>query len=343
MKKIWLFSVRTYLQLGLFFYFKKIEIKNANLVSNNGPVIFLGNHQNALLDALLIATKNGRFSYFLTRAGVFNKPIVSKILMSLQMLPVYRIRDGWGNLNKNNSVFSKSAKLLNEGNAIVIFPEGSHNLKRTVRPLSKGFTRIIFETLERYPDTKIELIPVGLNFEHATKFSDTAMINFGTPIPVNSQLLGNKNQSVLELKTIITRQLEKLTIHIESQNYEQTLKKLESLNADFTKPELINKCIANDFENCLPTTPKSKTILKPFFKILLIILLLPPYLIWKKIAQPKIKEIEFISTFRFAIAITLVPLFILIAMLIIGFLCSTKLALLYLLSVIILALLAVKL
>ena len=33
-----------------------------------------------------------------------------------------------------------------------------------------------------------------------------------------------------------------------------------------------------------------------------------PYLIWKKVAYPKIKEKEFVGTFRYALIITLAPL-----------------------------------
>jgi 1-acyl-sn-glycerol-3-phosphate acyltransferase len=335
--------VRAYLRLGLFFYFKKIDIRNARNIPKNEAVMFLGNHQNALLDALLIATKNGRFSYFLTRAGVFNKPFVSKILKSLQMLPVYRIRDGWSNLNKNNSVFSKSSKLLSEQNAIVIFPEGSHNLNRTVRPLSKGFTRIIFETLESYPETKIQLIPVGLNFKHATKFSDTALINFGSPILVGIELLEDKNKSIIKLKDEVSQQLRELTTHIESEDYESTLQKLEDLNVDFTKPEEVNQCVISDFKNCKKAKPKENNPFKQLFKFLLIINLFIPYLIWKKIAQPKIKEIEFTSTFRFAIALTLVPIFIILIMLILGFVFQIKFAFMYLINVLALTLFSVKL
>ena len=82
----------------MFFYFRKIAIHNLNNVPKDKPVLLLGNHQNALLDALLIATKCGRFAHFLTRAGVFQKPLVSNILKSLQMLPVYRVRGQNGNV-----------------------------------------------------------------------------------------------------------------------------------------------------------------------------------------------------------------------------------------------------
>jgi len=343
LKRLWLHSVRAYLRLGLFFYFKKIEVRNANRIPKDDAVIFLGNHQNALLDALLIATKNGRFSYFLTRAAVFKKPIISKILNSLQMLPVYRIRDGWGNLSKNNFVFSKSSELLSKQQAIVIFPEGSHNLKRTVRPLSKGFTRIIFETLEQYPKTKIHLIPVGLNFQNATAFGDTALINFGTILLVTHEIIHNKNENTKQLKTSVFNQLTQLTTHIESDNYETVIKKLEALNVDFTKPESVNNCISSNLKNCESRVSNSSIILKRLSKYLLILCLLLPYLIWKRIAQPKIKEIEFTSTFRFAIAITLVPIFMVFVMLVLTFVVSLKVAFIYLFITLIIALLAVKL
>jgi len=314
-----------------------------NHIPKKEAVIFLGNHQNALLDALLIATKNGRFSYFLTRAAVFKKPFVSRILKSLQMLPVYRIRDGWGNLNKNNSVFSKSSKLLSEKQAIVIFPEGSHNLKRTVRPLSKGFTRIIFETLERFPDTKLNLIPVGLNFQNATKFGDAALMNFGNVIPVTHSITEDKHKKVIELKAAVFDSLTKLTTHIETDNYEEVHQKLIDLNVDFTKPDQINSCIKNNFNNCEIQVVKPDGIIKKLSKIFLIICVFLPYFIWKKVAQPKINEIEFTATFRFAIAITLVPIFIVLVMIILAVTIHFKIAIIYLLMTLLFALISVKL
>ncbi len=335
--------MRAYLRLGLFFYFKKIEVKHANRIPKSGAVLFLGNHQNALLDALLIATKNGRFSYFLTRASVFSKPLISKVLKSLLMLPVYRIRDGWSNLTKNNRVFSKSSKLLSEGHAITIFPEGSHNLRRTVRPLSKGFTRIIFETLEAYPDTIIHLVPVGLNFKNATKFGDSTLINFGNVMSIDTCSIEDKSARVLELKSKVFDQLCKLTTHIETENYEQTLEALEAMNVDFLKPERVNSCIANNFSSCEKGQLKKDSPLKVLSKFLLILCLFLPYFIWKKVAQPKIKEIEFTATFRFAIAITLVPIFIIVIMLILTLLMQFQIALLYLIIVLALALISIKL
>jgi len=60
-------------------------------------------------------------------------------------------------------------------------------------------------------------------------------------------------------------------------------------------------------------------------------------------AQPKIKEIEFIATFRFAIAITLVPLWLGFVAILFAVLFSGSLAIYFIVSALIIALLAVKL
>ncbi|PIA77972.1 glycerol acyltransferase [Gaetbulibacter sp. 4G1] len=327
----------------MFFYFKKIKIHGIKNVPKNKPVLLLSNHQNALLDALLIATKSGRFSYFLTRSAVFKKSLVSKILNSLQMLPIYRIRDGWSKLSNNNAIFETCSELLNEEEAIVIFPEGSHNLKRTVRPLSKGFTRIVFDTLKKYPKTDLQLIPVGLNFEKAEKCPDSTSIFFGEPIVAKGFISENRNEDVVKLKAKIQSEISKLTTHIPSDNYNETLRRLNGLQVDFLDPKAVNMCISSGFKNC-NTTRKSKIKgVKLFFKGLLILNILFPYLIWKRIIQPKIDEIEFISTFRFAIAITLVPFYLLAIVFITVFLFSFKAAVIYLISVLIISLIAIKL
>ena len=343
MKKLWLHTVRAYISLGLFFYYKKIALTAKNKIPKNEALLFLGNHQNALLDPLLIATHSGRFSYFLTRASVFNNTLISKLLKSLLMLPVYRIRDGWNTISKNNQIFKTSAELLSKKNAIVIFPEGSHNLNRTVRPLSKGFTRIVIETLETYPETIIHLLPVGFNYQKATKFGDSVCVNFGEPIRVSSQDILDKINFTTSIKNDVFNQLCTLTTHIDHSNYDNTLQKLNLLNVDFLNPKAVNACIANEFNNCCNKKESKYALAKPFFKFFLILNLILPYIVWKFLIQPKIKEQEFVSTFRFAVSITLVPIYLLLIGLILLYLATLKFAISYIVYVLLLAIFSVKL
>ncbi len=330
--------MRLYLNTGLFFYFKKIQVHNFENIPKNKPLLFLSNHQNALLDALVIATKCGRFSYFLTRAAVFNKNIIARFLRSMQMLPVYRIRDGYSNLSNNTAIFNECAKLLHNNNAIVIFPEGNHNLKRTVRPLSKGFTRIIFQTLEEQPKTDLQLQPVGLNFANATNFPDSAAIYFGTPFSAKDLVLKDKNESVVGLKTKVQSEISMLTADVPSLNYDDNIEKLKNLNADFLNPKAVNSCIASNYTHCSSQKKPKKNGIQKVFKALFFFNMILPYVVWKFILAPKVKELEFLSTFRFAVAITLFPLYLGILSTIIMLFISLKFAMLYVLFVSLLAL-----
>ena len=343
MNKLWLFSMRLYIQLGLFFYFKSIKVYNIENVPKNKPLLLLSNHQNALLDALLIATKCGRFSYFLTRASVFKKRVIGTILKSLKMLPVYRVRDGWKTISNNNAIFETCSEILQNNEAIMIFPEGNHNLNRTVRPLSKGFTRIVFNTLEKYPDLDLQLVPVGLNFMNAKNCPDSISLFFGKPIAARSFVSENRNADVINLKDKIKTEISKLTTHIPVESYQESLQKLDALHVNYLNPKDVNTCIANNFESCKQKSKSKLNGLRSFLKGLLILNLLLPYLIWKYAVQPKIKEPEFIATFRFAVAITLVPLYLLMLVFVLSVLFSLKLALLYVFGVLFLSLLTIKL
>ena len=181
MRSLWLHCVKIYLKIGIFFYFRSIKIIGMENVPKNKATLILSNHQNALLDALLIATQLPQFSYFLTRASVFKVPLVSRFLKSLNMLPVYRIRDGWSNLSNNNSIFETCSAVLEQKGTVVIFPEGNHNLERRVRPLSKGFTRIVFDTISTKPQIDLYLLPVGMNYENAKDYVDSAALYIGPP------------------------------------------------------------------------------------------------------------------------------------------------------------------
>lgn len=335
--------MRSYLRLALFFYFKKIEINYEVPLKPDQARLYLGNHQNGLMDPLLIATKRGQFSYFLTRASVFQKAWISKFLQSLLMIPVYRIRDGWDNLSKNKTVFKNCSQLLYDKNAIVLFPEGNHNIKRYVRPLSKGFTRIIAETITDHPQLDIQLVPVGFNYKAPEDFGDHVVLHFGAPLSVEKYVPLAQNSSVLRLKHDVYEALTKLTTHIDCDNYTVTLQKLQSCNADFLNPKVVNQCLADNFNNCQTRSSTSKNRIKSVAKVVLAISLFLPYGIWKFILEPKVKEPEFTATFRFVLVITVVPIFMLLMATVLGLSFGLFYALLYLVSVFLLDLIAVKL
>ena len=238
--------VRLWVKASLHLYFGKIKIHGLENIPKDAPVLFLPNHQNALLDVLLIAVDCNRKPYFLTRSDVFNGKILHAIFDFLQMIPIYRMRDGRESLKNNQAVFDYCSELLMKKEAILMFPEANHNLKRRVRPLSKGFTRILFNTMVKGSDADIQIVPVGINYRDAESFPDKVALFFGAPISVNGMYdPEDEKGSVDSIKEAVSSRLENLTTHIADEaNYEEIAGQLNSLQVDYLRPKVVNKAIS---------------------------------------------------------------------------------------------------
>lgn len=296
MKTIWYYFVKALIKSSLFFYTKKIGVSGKNNIPKKGAVLFMVNHPNGLIDPLIVAVNNPRVQHFLVRAAVFKKPLVKKFLATLNLMPIYRIRDGVQKLGKNQEIFEKCFSIFNQGKALMIFPEGSHNRKRTIRPLSKGFTRIVFGALEQNPDLKIQIVPVGITYQNSSVYPSNITLNYGTPILANSYYDPEDQVSkTRELKEIITQQLQQLSVHIpDDENYNEVLNSLNKANVDFTRVRETNEMIKTG--NIVGR--KRSTNLLAFLKPLIVLNTLIPWLLWKYVDK-KNDEIEFVDTFRF--------------------------------------------
>jgi len=181
MKEIWYQFMKHNVKIAFYFYFKKIKIYGKENIPKKGAILFVANHPNALLDPLMVKTHTYKHLSVLTRAGVFENKFIAKLFDSFKMIPIYRKRDGWNAITKNDIIFNKCHSLLNEQKSILIFPEGSHSLLKKVRPLTKGFTKILFGAYEKYPDLEVQIVPVGLNYSAPTKYGSLAVVYFGKP------------------------------------------------------------------------------------------------------------------------------------------------------------------
>jgi len=343
LKRIWYQLVKIYISLGLYFFYKKIVVRGVNNIPKKGAVLFVSNHKNALIDPLLIATTSPRDIHFLTRASAFKIGVVKWILSTVNMLPIYRLRDGKESLAKNAVVFNQCFEILNNQKALLIFPEGTHDIRRWVRPLSKGFARIAFGVFEKYPDLQLQIIPVGLNYTRADKFGECVSIYYGKSVLANDFYNKNDfNGSALKLKDTIREKLQELTTHITIESYDEIIEKLG--NVDYLQPELINQQISNNKFQAINAGVKINSEPSFLWKILKSVVGLNsiiPLLIYKAI-EPKIQEVEFVSTTKFAVGITAFPLFYLLQSFLIDYFLGPNFAILYLAVSIILILILVK-
>ena len=216
------YFTKIYADFILKFFFPK-RIVGLEKVDFNDILIFAPNHQNALIDALVLLAIRKWQPVFLARADIFKKPFINKILTFLKILPIYRIRDGYENLQQNNDVFKKTVDVLNNRNGLVILPEGSHAGVRRLRQLKKGIARIAFGAEDSSEKSlNIKIVPVGIEYSHYYKFGSPMLIRFGEPIPISDYYLKSKENYAIAIRGLIDElalRMKKEMIDIENEEF----------------------------------------------------------------------------------------------------------------------------
>lgn len=219
-----------------------VIINGLENIPKNKPIIFAPNHQNALLDSLAIILTTPYQPVWLARADIFKNKIVAKLLHFFKMTPVYRIRDGKEQLNKNNDVFDLCIRILEHNGQLALFPEGTHSGMRKSLPHQKAVPRIAFLAAEKHQfGLDIQIVPVGIYYSDYNKSNRYTMVNYGKPIALNSYktLYEQSPQgATMELRNAIFKEVLDLSIEIPSRSlYDE----YEMLRAVLDKPIAIKK------------------------------------------------------------------------------------------------------
>ncbi len=297
---------------ALGFYFRKWEIKGASGIPD-GPVIFVPNHQNAFLDAILVTCSSDKAPWFLTRANVFNNPKAAYVLNTLQMLPVYRFRDGFATLKKNDGVFENVVQKLENNESILIFAEGSHSKNYNLGPLQKGVARIAMSV---NPSKKVSIVPVGLQYDSPSSFRSRVLVNFGSPLTIDATEATQINTS-LQMELLVDQlrnRLQPLMLHIDSDNYAERWNFLlryreyhHNLHLQLKSDQLIiaEYPIPRNEKTSKPAVSWWRNITMGYIKINSLI----PYFIIHKLLLANIKDPQFIGSVKFAAGMFIAPLF----------------------------------
>lgn len=339
---LWYKTVRLYVQFGLRSYFKKTIVIGKENIPKGHPVLFVGNHRNGLIDPIMVATTSSKVHLFLTRASAFKNPIVNFLLRSINMIPIYRIRDGVDSIQKNQEIFEACYREFQMNGSVLIFPEGNHGLLRRIRPIATGFARIAFGYLDQYPKSDLHIIPIGLNYSNAQEKGSSVSVYYGEPINVRDYYNPkNDKEDIDTLKDKVSDALKSLTTHIdEKYDYQNVEKVLIEKGIDFLDPIKANKLIAEttQWDIVTKTPPLKKTLWTKIIKLFFTINTFIPILIWNRLKN-KPKDIVLVPTFRYGLSLGLVPLFYLLQSIVVGILSCSLIALVYFISSILLLLL----
>jgi 1-acyl-sn-glycerol-3-phosphate acyltransferase len=216
--------LKQYIKLIDWMIHKRIIIKGRENIPENKPLIFAPNHQNALSDPLAVLLNIHQQPVWLARADIFGKSkVIDTILRFLKIMPVFRIRDGIGNLDKNEKTFTTSVNVLKNNAPLALFPEAAHTGRRQIISHKKAVPRIAFMAEDATNgELDIHIIPTGIYYSHYWKFDRTLIVNFGKPIKVQdfmSQHQTDPQGAIRKLKDAIYAATLPLILNFKTANY----------------------------------------------------------------------------------------------------------------------------
>ena len=227
-------------------FFKKTKISNIKYLRVKGPIILAVNHPNGFMDPVALSTLvyPPRLRY-LARGDAFKKGIITTILQSFGIIPIFRIQDGGKEgLLKNEESYNIVTRLLTKNKKIIIFAEGLCIQERRLRPLKKGVPRMIFGAMQNKSLNNLIVVPVGINYTDPSQFRGTIYCNVGKPIKMIDYMAAYNEapaKTMNQFLTDLTIRMKELIVSINHHRSEKVIEHIEEIyQYDFFKKEKLD-------------------------------------------------------------------------------------------------------
>ena len=114
-------------------------------------------------------------------------------------------------------VYDAVFERLQSGDCVGIFPEGGSHDRTELLPLKAGVAIMALGSLAANPDSDVKIVPCGMNYFHAHKFRSRAVVEFGPPVDVPSDLVelyrsGERREATRQLLEIVYQALVAVTV-----------------------------------------------------------------------------------------------------------------------------------
>ncbi len=208
--------VRTIVSMTLGLFYRVEVVRRVDDFS--GPVMFVGNHPNSLLDPAMVFMITDRQVTFLAREPLFRVPVLGWVLRGVGALPVYRKQDHPGLMEKNEGTLDAAANALITQKAITIFPEGKSHSDPQLSDIKTGCARIALKAVRA--GQALRIIPIGLTYAQKHRFRSKVHVEVGEPILVQAVGEGltseGEQEWVRSLTARVGEAMRTVTLNLES-------------------------------------------------------------------------------------------------------------------------------
>ena len=207
-------------RLAIKIYCKSIKIQSPEALDFKGPMLICCNHPNSFLDAIIITTLFKQPVHSLARGDVFKKKWMGFIFRNLNMLPVYRTREGVENLENNYKSFAACEELFKKNGVVLIFSEGLCTNEWHLRNLMKGTARLTLSSWQQ--NIPLQILPAGINYNDFHSLGKKVTLNFGKPFGQDAISLGNGfGKDVASFNAHLKNEMQPLVLELPEKNRKQ--------------------------------------------------------------------------------------------------------------------------
>ncbi len=216
--------IRAVLSIALRWFFRFESVSDlSGALALPGSVIFVANHPNGLIDPAIVLTLVQRQVTFLSKAPLFQLPVLGSLLRALEALPVYRKQDAGANMSQNDATLKTAATALVDGRALMLFPEGKSHSDPHMSPLKTGCARIACDAVRQLKSasksTPVNIVPIGLVYQDKASFRSAIRVEVGVPFavePFEQSASSIESDVVMALTAAIDSALRKVTVNLEA-------------------------------------------------------------------------------------------------------------------------------
>lgn len=238
-------TLRSLTGVALRWYYREVTIVGGERIPKSAPVLFVVNHPNALVDALVIGWVVPRSVRITAKAVLFDNPALGIFLRALGIVPLRRASDERQRLRsgssdqpvratsdpaRNAASFAAILGALDRRSAVLIFPEGKSHDAPGLEPLKTGPARIALAARDEGVAGGLQIVPVGLVFESKEVVRSRVLAVVGDPIDVHAwEAPADAARGAEALTAEIDRRLRAVILSAPSS---EQLARLQSLAAD---------------------------------------------------------------------------------------------------------------
>jgi 1-acyl-sn-glycerol-3-phosphate acyltransferase len=179
--------------VALHWFYRNIRITGKERIPTKAPVLIAANHQNALVDSLIVAWVVPRRIAMTAKATLTENPLIALLFRILGVVPLRRVSDEAGKANgasldrsRNTEAFQEILNLLEQCRAVLIFPEGKSHNEAGLEPLKTGLARLALLARDERSIKGVTIVPLGLIFEDKGVPGTVVGARVGEPIEMDS-------------------------------------------------------------------------------------------------------------------------------------------------------------